>query len=332
MKKIGLFMAVMILVLSFTACGKKTITLNLSFGDREGQYTGEMKNDLPHGTGKFKSTNSNGGSWVYEGEFVNGHFEGEGKTKFDNGTIEMGTYKNDVLLPISKEEQSGFLSNPSDYKGKCIELNGRVFGDVETADGICTFQIYTDVENLTGKVYVISQAGKTDIADGTYVKVIGVVQNPVKGKNVFGVNLSVPAVAVRSLEVTNYVDAVSPTLKAVEMNQTITQNGYSVTVQKVEFAQKETRVYVKIDNQGSGEFDMYSFDCLIVQGGKQYTEQSNFDADYPEIQTDLLVGNSTEGILAFPTINMENFSIVLEGSSDNYREKFKPFEYAVDVK
>mgnify|MGYP005792541969 CR=1 FL=1 len=77
----------------------KEITLHTSFGDMEGSYSGEMKDNLPHGQGKFVSQNQNQRGWFYEGTFQNGHFEGEGKTVFENGQVQEGTYVNDIWHP-----------------------------------------------------------------------------------------------------------------------------------------------------------------------------------------------------------------------------------------
>ena len=73
-----------------------------------------------------------------------------------------------------------------------------------------------------------------------------------------------------------------PTIKSVELSRvTQDQLGYSITVEKVEFAEKETRVYVTIQNNGSSNFSAYSFNSKIIQNGKQYEEARNYSADYP---------------------------------------------------
>lgn len=77
----------------------KEITLHTAFGDMQGKYSGEMKDNLPHGQGKFVSQNQNQRGWFYEGTFKNGHFEGEGKTVFENGQVQEGTYINDIWHP-----------------------------------------------------------------------------------------------------------------------------------------------------------------------------------------------------------------------------------------
>lgn len=87
----------------FTACGNsvsnKQMTLDLSYGQRSGTYSGEVNKDgLPNGKGKFESQNPEGQKWIYDGEFKNGHFEGQG-TNIIIATKqkEMGTFSNDEL-------------------------------------------------------------------------------------------------------------------------------------------------------------------------------------------------------------------------------------------
>lgn len=75
------------------------ITLDCTFGEMTGMYSGETKNNIPHGKGKFVSQNQNQRGWYYEGDFVEGHFEGTGKTVFENGQIQQGSYIKDIWHP-----------------------------------------------------------------------------------------------------------------------------------------------------------------------------------------------------------------------------------------
>ena len=136
-----------------------------------------------------------------------------------------------------------------------------------------------------------------------------------------GGTIVAPMITADSVEIISYKEAIAPTLYEATIDQpTQTQLGYSVELQAVELAEQETRVYVSITNQGSAAFSLYSFDAKIVQNGKQYEESDNWDADYPEIQTDLLVGSSTEGVIVFPAIEQADFDVILETSSDNWDE------------
>ena len=54
-------------------------------------YIGEFRNNLPNGKGiKYYSN----GNILYEGNFINGKFEGNGKYYYDNGYYFIGEYKN----------------------------------------------------------------------------------------------------------------------------------------------------------------------------------------------------------------------------------------------
>lgn len=328
-KKVLSLLLICILTLSLASCGGNEITLNLSFGERTGTYSGDMTDGVPNGQGKFTTKNSDGQEWTYEGEFKNGHFEGEGKTTWENGQMEIGTYKNDVIVPMSGDEIKGLFSNPENLKNHYVEIIGKVFTAPEyTDDGIC-IQMFADYENSENNtvVYIADTDFKVDAGD--YIKVIGKVSEPVTGTNVLGAEITAPTVIAKEYSILSYQEAASPTNKTIEVNKTQTQLGYSVTVQKVELAENETRVYIKVENHGSDNFNVYSFNAKLTQNGKQYEEQSNWDADYPEIQTDLLVGNSTEGIIAFPAIKEGAFKLLIEGSSDNWEEDIKPFTFNI---
>ena len=103
-KKLGMGIAVLLAVGTLAGCGAKTvkneqITLDLSFGQRAGTYTGEVnETSIPNGKGKFVSKNSSGMEWTYEGQFKEDHFDGKGKTEWPAiGVVKEGTYKNDRL-------------------------------------------------------------------------------------------------------------------------------------------------------------------------------------------------------------------------------------------
>ena len=56
-------------------------------------YKGKFKNNLPNGKGiKYYSN----GNIMYEGDFINGKFEGNGKFYYDDGDYFIGKYKNDL--------------------------------------------------------------------------------------------------------------------------------------------------------------------------------------------------------------------------------------------
>ena len=65
---------------------------------------------------------------------------------------------------------------------------------------------------------------------------------------------------------------------ATAVNNTIEQYGYSVTVQSVELAEKETRAYISVTNNGSSEFSLYGFNMVLIQDDTQYKYAPNYKA------------------------------------------------------
>lgn len=314
----------------FVGCGdEKEITLNLSYGERTGTYSGELVDGVPNGEGTFTSENEEGEEWTYEGEFKNGHFEGKGKVTWENGHIEEGTFKDDVIVPIKGKELKTLFTTPENFKNNCIEVIGKVFAEPEYDEDGVGIQIFADYKNHENGLLVIIPDKDFEVENGDYVKIVGIVGDVYEGQNIFGNTLSFPTVVAKEYSVLSYKDATAPTKKTIDVNETQTQLGYSITVQKVELAETETRVYLKVDNQGKAVFHVYGFNAQIVQNGKQYSEQSNWEADYPEVQSELLAGAYTEGVITFPPLKEDKFSLHLQASSGDWNEDIETYIFNI---
>lgn len=146
-----IFTISLILLLSFlfafSVCAEtvenKEITLYLSFGKRTGSYTGVWENDLPNGAGVFTSKNSDGKTWVYTGNFIDGHFNGEGTTVWESGEMQVGHYEDDVLNGYGKYyDENGSLV----YEGNWI--NGEYENQPASSDT-------EDESNILGGIFYI---------------------------------------------------------------------------------------------------------------------------------------------------------------------------------
>ncbi len=117
MKKRLLVVISIMLALCLSACGqssgsiqnngeeiitvdKMEITLDLHHdGQRAGIYSGEMKNNLPNGNGSFETESDNGNIWTYEGEWVDGQMEGQGKITWPDVVMtEEGTFVDSEIV------------------------------------------------------------------------------------------------------------------------------------------------------------------------------------------------------------------------------------------
>ena len=250
---------------------------------------------------------------------------------WDSGQVEIGTYKNDVIVPMKGDEIKSLFTTPEDFKHHRVELIGRVFAAPEYGDGVTSLQMWADFANSENNIIVYIVDDEVDVNVDDYVHVVGIVGDVVTGVNGFGAELTVPAVTALEYEVLSYKDAVVPTLQEYEIGQSQTQYDYVITVEKIEFAESETRVYVRVENRGSAVFNLYSFSTIVTQNGRQYGALDNLEADYPEIQSDVYPGVTTEGVIVFPPMEQQDFQIIFEAYSYDSSEEFEPYVFDITL-
>ncbi len=234
------------------------------------------------------------------------------------------------VVYIDESEIDYIYSDPSSYKGKYVILSGKVFGEPERDDEGVYLQMWQKPEEAENNT-IIAYEGNVDVQDGDYVLIDGEIKDEYKGENAFGGMITAPMILAKEMTVLSYQEAVAPTIKEILINEVQEQYGYEVVLEKIEIAENETRVYLTINNNGSSAFSAYSFNADLVQGSNQYEEDSNWEADYPEIQTDLRVGATTSGIFCFPAINLEEeFTVYIDASSDNYDEDIEEYQFVIE--
>ena len=212
-----------------------------------------------------------------------------------------------------------------------MELSGVVFNTVEYDEDGVYFQMWGDPENSDLNTIVNYPDPNFALESGQYVKVTGTIMGEITGTNAFGGEISAAMVTANSLEISSYLDVVSPTLATASADvATVEQLGYSITVQKAELAENETRLYISATNNGSANFSIYSFNMTIVQDGHQYEEERNYAANYPEIQSDIRPSVTTEGVVTFPPLENAPFQLIIEARSDDWHEDIQDYVFNLD--
>lgn len=250
--------------------------------------------------------------------------------EINNETINNNNNNKIIFLDAADIENA--YSSPDKYTGKYIEISGKVFGEPEIEDGYVYFQMYADPKNYQKNTIVACEKPNFSILEDSYVKLCGEIQGAYEYENYFGGTLQALLINAVSIEESNYMDIVCPTLKELPVNTILEQKGYKITIEKVEFAETETRVYLNVANNGSDKFYFYEFNTKIVQNGTQYEKQDTpYEAEYPELQSELLVGTQTSGIIVYPPIDMNtSFEFYCEANSDNYKENLEPYRTKIN--
>lgn len=250
----------------------------------------------------------------------------------DDKIIDNKEINNEEIIYLDSTDIENAYSSPDKYKGKYMEISGKVFGEPEIEDGYVYFQMYADPENYQKNTIVACKQPNFSITEDSYLKLCGEIQGAYEYENYFGGTLQALLISAVSIEESSYMDSVCPTQKEIQVNTTLEQNGYKITIEKIEFAETETRVYLNVANNGASKFYFYEFNTRLVQNGTQYEKQyTSYEAGYPELQSELLVGTQTSGIIVYPPIDMNtSFEFYCEANSDNYKENLEPYRTTIN--
>lgn len=231
---------------------------------------------------------------------------------------------------VEEDKISDIFANPDDYVGKYVKLSGQVFNKPENDGKNIAYQAWYDIENAENDfIFYI----KEDISFSSedYVIVDGKITGSFKGENAFGAEVKCPEIEAVTAEKSTYMDAVVPTLTEITPENAIAeQSGVSLKADKIEFAEKETRIYLTASNGTSDKFSFSIYDIKVLQNGQQIAQDSDtmspYYGKYPELSYDVLPNASTSGVLVFPPIDgSAAFQIYAEGYSDNWELDFAPF-------
>lgn len=248
---------------------------------------------------------------------------------FEEETTGTSSTASSTSRTLSDGEIPLMYSNPDSYVGDTVTLIGQVFTEPERSSGSIAFQMFQDPSGSSRNTLVY-YVGSADIKEGDYVRITGTVMGSFSGTNAFGGTIYAPAISTSQLEVISYIDAVSPSISTLNLsNATINQYGCSITIEKIELAAEETRVYVSVTNNSAEEFSFYRYSARIVQNGQQYELETNYDADYPEVSTDILPGVTSTGILTFPPLQNGAMQIILSGQSHDFSLDFEDYIFNV---
>ena len=240
--------------------------------------------------------------------------------------------KEDGTEYISPSEYQSLFTDASSYEGRDIQIAGKMFNSMEQDDEYKYFQMFHNLNGEDKSVVVACPLSSPDFAENDYVLATGKVKGTVVGENAFGGEVRALAIIAEMVEKTDYANAVNPSIRTIEANSSIDQYGYVVTIDKIEFAESETRLYVTMTNNGLSTFYCYSFSAKVVQGNTQYETQYNYDADYQEPQSELLPGTQSSGILTFPPLDPNSsISVYFDGSSDNYDENLNTYRFDIGI-
>lgn len=222
------------------------------------------------------------------------------------------------------------ISAPEDHEGATVDIVGRVFTAPERDGDLLGWQMWADPKNNEWNTLVAMRDANVSIKQDQYVRVRGTVRGAHEGTNAFGGTIRAAVIEAEHVEIVDALAAASPAERSVDVQAEQIQHELHVTVEKVEFAEDETRLFVKVANNSSNEASFYSFSAKAVQGTSQY--EPEYTGDYPKVQSDLLPGIESAGVIVFPAMSSDQpTKFFLEARTSDYSLDFEPYMFEIEA-
>lgn len=224
-----------------------------------------------------------------------------------SGDTSSGEATQDETEPEYVDNIKAVASDPDAYAGKYIKFSGKASVTDET-DESYGLQVYVDPDYNDSVLVEVSKDLVSDpISSDDYLSIDAKIEGAFEGQTVMGVDSTWARLTAVSVEKSTYMDTFVPTVKEISPNVSVDQNGFVVTVDKVEYADTETRIYLTVTNNTGYNTSYGVYSIRLIQDGQQIEQDqsssSAYMGDYPQLSYDVSAGASTSGVLVFPTID-----------------------------
>jgi len=202
-----------------------------------------------------------------------------------------------LVLAEAQGAQKAHIGSPVILVGKVGQVMVRTGTETQIA-------IDTSFEEITfGQRTAVAIGKDINVKEGNWVKVEGRLDSYWTTKSIIGAELRIPIVVADTISIISRSQVIPP-IVTVNVGKTVTQGGLAITLDRVEIAVSETRVYIKASNGSTSKASLYSYEAILVQGQNQIKRKQLFgEADIKEPDTTLVSGTVTDGVIMFEPLD-----------------------------
>ncbi len=148
-----------------------------------------------------------------------------------------------------------------------------------------------------------------------------------EGLNAFSATRTIPSISAKTIDKLDCNQAIDPAIKTVKVERTQIKAGIKMVLHKVEFSDKNTRVFLTVENlNGKTGITFYDFDTKAIQGNRQYATAYSFDVSYPTIKSDIPPRIREDGVI-FEPLNFKVQSLVKFQFQATRADTYKSIRY-----
>ncbi len=223
---------------------------------------------------------------------------GGGETPDPPGPSE-DQYAGEEIGTFTRENYGILVANPKEHEGAEVDVTGQLLDNPESRGDLVAFQMWADPVKVDWSTIVSADEGSLALRTDDYVHVRGTVVGEIKGKNAFGGTVSAVSVEADEVEKVDAMAALNPTQETVEVGQTRTVEGFSITLERLEFAGRYTRAHVTARNDGDKTAKLDLYRSKMTQGSKRVGQTDPYEYNLPKPRSGLGPGEQTEGVVNF---------------------------------
>ena len=231
---------------------------------------------------------------------------------------------------LEESEIDAALSDGDSYKGKYINIVGKVFNVDKNGDSIAV-QAWYDPETADRQFIVYADKEvAADVKEDDYIRVDGRISGTFTGENLMGGEITAPTIEADTIEIGTYDELYAPAESTKTVGETQDQHGVKLTLDRIEYAKGEARVYVSVKNESGYTASIYTYDAKAIQDGKQFEHEDNYEAGYDDDLGEILDGASKDGIIRFKGLDPEKpVKIQIGAYSDNFDIDMEDYVFEV---
>jgi hypothetical protein len=220
--------------------------------------------------------------------------------------------------------------DPDAHKGASVDIVGRLLQDPVRRDDGAYWQMYADPKNYDWNSAVQYVDPSIPVGAGDFVHVTGTVKGALEGENSFGENVTLVDILAETAEVVDVMAAASPAEHVALIDASIDQHGLVITLERVEYAADETRVFLNVKNGSTETASLYELQlATAVQGGNIYDTEALWDY-YPTVEWELQPGTDSSGVIVFPPLDpSQAVDMRMNAGLDDYTLDFEPYLFEV---
>ena len=230
----------------------------------------------------------------------------------------------DLVISEAKGAQKAYL-------GSNVDVRGIVTQVIRTSASDSQIAIKTKQEHSIGEYTVVVVNTNPRVKVDQWVRVQGILHSYWTTEHNLGSELRLPIVAAQKVSAITRAEAI-PAIRTVSVDQSISRHGLTITLQKLEISESETRLYIYAINNSSDKAFLYADDVVLVQGTQQVKKKSELGQEADEPDSTLVPGTETQGVLLFEPASPDSSPVrlVWEGPrTDDYSLTFDDWEWEI---